>query len=131
MMILRRSIFIAFSVVVIVGFISCGGSDGKEEPASSPSASVVNASEITVKMQGTAGKYKYLPAAFTLSAGDSKDFKLVGDDELHTFTVEDLGINWELGPGETKSFSFTFSRAGTYKITCIPHPEMKGTITVQ
>ena len=114
MMMFQRSICTIFSAVVLIGFVACGGSDNsEEEPASAPLAPAVSASGITVKMEGTSGKYKYLPAAFTVSTGDSKDFKLVGDDELHTFTVEDLGINWELGPGETKRFSFTFSRAGT------------------
>ncbi len=131
-MMLKRLIWLSVPAAMMIGLVACGGGDGEESPAPAPPAAPVTAaSGFTVKMEGTTGKYKYSPASFTISAGDSKNFKLVGDDELHTFTIKGLGIDWDLGPGETKTFSFTFAQAGTYKVSCTPHPEMEGTITVQ
>ena len=127
----KRLIWFLAPAAMLIGLVACGGGDEAEAPASAPPAPVSGASGFTVKMEGSSGKYKYAPAAFTIAAGDKKDFNLVGDSDLHTFTVKGLGIDWDLGPGETKTFSFTFTQPGTYKVTCTPHPEMAGTITVQ
>jgi plastocyanin len=47
--------------------------------------------------------------------------------------VDELGIDQEMDAGETKIFNFTFSKAGVYKLFCIPHESlgMVGEIVVE
>ena len=60
-------------------------------------------------------------------------FTLSAETEFHTFTVDELGIDESVDASEKIRFSFTFDRAGIYKLVCIPHESlgMVGTITVQ
>ena len=128
---------IAFGVLSLT-ITACGGGDETEPapstapassaPAPAPSAGV---SDITVKMEGKAGQYKYNPREFNFKVGQSVTFTLVGDSDTHTFTADDLKIDEFLEQNETRSFVFTFDKAGTYMVVCIPHPEMTGTIRVQ
>ena len=126
--------------VLSLTIAACGGGDDTEPdaaPAIAPASSAPAAappaggSEITVKMEGKAGQYKYNPTEFNFKAGQSVTFTLVGDSDTHTFTADDLKIDEFLEQNETRSFTFTFDKAGTYKVVCIPHPEMTGTIRVQ
>ena len=82
-------------------------------------------------MVGREGSYEYDPNEMTFSAGQTITFSLVGNDDTHTFTIEDLDVDEFLEQNETRSITVAFNTAGTYKLTCIPHPEMKGTIVVQ
>ncbi len=60
-------------------------------------------------------------------------FALIAETEFHTFTVDDLGIDMELDSGETKTLTYTFDKAGVYKLICIPNEAlgMVGEIVVQ
>lgn len=50
----------------------------------------------------------------------------------HTFTIDELGINVRLAPGETKIMEITLSKAASYIFYCIPHRGlgMVGNLTV-
>ena len=75
--------------------------------------------------------YAFSPATITVKAG-SKVTWTNKDDVGHTVTSDDgapAAIESGLfGKGE--SFSFTFTKAGTYRYHCQPHPYMKGTVVV-
>ena len=79
--------------------------------------------------------YSFNPRQFVFSVGDSVDFTLISMDELHSFTVEELDINWSVSSEEPKEESFTFDQPGKYKLVCIIPPHqgmgMVGTVTVQ
>ncbi len=130
---LRLLLVMSFAVLVLSA--ACGSddteSDSGQSAAQSAAAAAAGSDVLTVSMVGTPSNYKYVPSDFSLQAGDTVSFKLVGDDEFHTFTVDDLDVDWSLSPKETKTFTFTFDEAGTYKIRCVPHSEMTGTLTVQ
>ncbi len=79
--------------------------------------------------------YVFEPGALRFEVGDAVEFRLLSVDEAHTFTVNDLGINWIVPKEEApQAQTFTFDRAGTFKLICIiPGHEgsgMVGTITV-
>ena len=82
---------------------------------------------------GGSGEYKFVPSEFTFSVGETVNFVLTSETEFHTFTVDDLGIDEQILPGETGTLSFTFDSPGEYTVICIPHEVlgMVGTITVQ
>ena len=124
--------------VLSVLLAACGGDD--EEPSAAPTgaqsaaaaaAGSGDGSTVGVKMTGRPGQYKYDPSEFTFKVGQTVAFTLTGDSDTHTFTVNDLDIDEFIAQNETRDFTFTFSQAGTFKLQCIPHPEMTGTITVQ
>jgi len=57
-------------------------------------------------------------------------------DDVHTFTVKDLDINWTVRESEEPNVqTYTFDRAGTFQLICaIPGHQgfgMVGTIAVQ
>jgi plastocyanin len=71
----------------------------------------------------------YAPEALTVSAGTTVRF--VNDDaDIHTFTDKNGAFDSNLlFQGQT--WQFVFNSPGTYEYTCLPHPWMTGTITVQ
>ena len=79
--------------------------------------------------------FAFDPDAITVAAGTEVVF--VNDDgAAHTVTegtdgaaADDPLLDEELGAGE--SASFTFEEPGTYDITCLFHPTMNMTVTVE
>jgi plastocyanin len=51
------------------------------------------------------------------------------DSVTHTVTADQGAFNSPVPPGN--SFSFTFTKAGTYTYHCMIHPSMTATIVVQ
>ncbi len=79
------------------------------------------------------GAYKFSPNELTASVGETIQFNITAETEFHTFTVDDLDIDVAVDAGQTETFVFTFDKAGTFRLFCIPHEAqgMVGTITVQ
>ena len=123
-------------MIVALASFACGGGD--EEKSAAPSAQTAaqaatasTAGSTKIKTVGTPGSYKYEPAVLAFKVGDTIEFAVEGDSDTHTFTVDDLDVDEFIETNQTLTFSVTFSQAGTFKLYCIPHPEMTGTITVQ
>lgn len=49
---------------------------------------------------------------------------------LHSFTIEDQGIDEQVQPGSEGTVDISLA-AGDYEFTCSFHPEMTGTLTVE
>lgn len=63
--------------------------------------------------------YVYEPMSFEFRVGETVEFRLISEDEPHTFTVRELGINWVVPKNEEPQVeTFTFSEAGTYRLVC-------------
>ncbi|MYF65695.1 MAG: hypothetical protein F4185_07490 [Chloroflexi bacterium] len=63
--------------------------------------------------------YVYEPRSFEFKVGETVEFRLISEDEPHTFTVKELGINWVVPFNEEPQVeTFTFSEAGTYRLVC-------------
>ncbi|MCY4447951.1 MAG: cupredoxin domain-containing protein [Chloroflexi bacterium] len=63
--------------------------------------------------------YVYEPRSFEFEVGETVEFRLISEDEPHTFTVKDLGINWVVPKNEEPQVeTFTFNEAGTYRLVC-------------
>lgn len=69
----------------------------------------------------------FSPAEISIEVGDTITWRN-DDDATHTATSETNWDSGDLAAGE--SFSFTFTRAGTYDYECLHHPEMRGTVIV-
>ena len=79
--------------------------------------------EITIK------DFDFGPMSLTIKAGAAVTWKNL-DGEPHTVVSED-GLFRSTALDEGDTFSFTFTKPGTYKYDCSIHPQMHGTIIVQ
>jgi plastocyanin len=93
---------------------------------SAPAAPAVPVSGNAVAIKG----FAFAPAALTVTAG-TKVTWTNQDSDAHTVTSAGSGgpLNSKaMGTGDT--FSFTFTKAGTYRYLCTIHPFMTATVTV-
>ena len=80
------------------------------------------------------GVYAFQPNKLTFEEGDNVRLLLMGRVEpegygYHTFTLPSQGFS-VLVPERTKSVWLSFNEPGEFEFYCIPHPWMRGTITV-
>ena len=132
-----RSGAVALALVGSFGLLAaCGGSGGK--PAAAPSmASMPMAppsgagAAAPVAGNGVAIQgFAFAPAALTVPVGTTVTWTN-RDSDAHTVTSDGSGgpLNSKaLATGDT--FSFTFTKAGTYHYLCTIHPFMTATVTV-
>ena len=88
---------------------------------------------VTNRDAGGSGEYRFDPAELRFDLGQEVTFSLSGETEFHTFTVEELGIDVSLEAGEIVEYTYTFDKAGTFRLFCIPHEAlgMMGEIVVE
>tara|TARA_B100001123_G_C14980645_1_gene895440 strand:+ start:117 stop:599 length:483 start_codon:yes stop_codon:yes gene_type:complete len=81
---------------------------------------------------GKTGEYIFAPDVLNFKKGESVDFTLTAESEVHNFNIEPLNIDTDIDAGETLSFNYVFDTVGTFKFICIFHEAngMVGTITV-
>jgi len=71
----------------------------------------------------------FAPKTITVNVGDTVSWKNVGQ-QTHTITADDRSFDsGNLAPGKT--FTHTFTKAGTFKFHDQDHPGMTGTVVVQ
>ena len=74
----------------------------------------------------------------TISVGDALVFPNgltssgSSSTETHFFTIDELGINEAIDPGEDTNFGYTLSppEPGTYRIYCSAHPDAHGSVVL-
>jgi plastocyanin len=122
----------------MVGTITVSDTPASQAPVpTAPAAAPAEAPGTDVSVQFTdakgLGPFEFDPSEFSFDAGEAVSFTFTSESQLHTFTVDDLGIDVTVDGGETVEFSFTFDKPGTYELVCIPHLAlgMVGTITVR
>ena len=60
---------------------------------------------------------KFSPSTMTIKAG--KPYRLeLSSKGPHTYTIDNLGINFVVASGETKTFDLLVSKKGTYNVYC-------------
>ena len=109
--------------------VSCGG----EDPAATwRSADVLPGEELSVEVE--LRNYAFSPRKFELRQGETIEFIMDSVDILHSFTVEELDIDWHVNRNDVITEEFTFDRPGEYRLICIiPGHEvlgMRGTIVI-
>ena len=134
-------------LAVAVIAAACGGEESGGAPAAPPTPTVAAAApaaaqpapssggrvvRIDNQDKGGSGVYQFVPSELNFQVGDTVTFEITAETEFHTFTVDDLGIDVSLEAGETVTHTYTFDKAGVFKLLCIPHETfgMTGTITV-
>ena len=94
-------------------------------PMSSNSSSAVATDKVAIQ------NYNFSPSSIKVKAGTTVTW--TNQDDVHHTVTMDSGSSGgpdssQLGKGE--SYSYTFSKAGTYNYHCGIHPEMHGTVIV-
>ena len=95
--------------------------------------------EITVVNMdpGGGGDYAFQPVDLEVALGEKVTFELIAKTELHSFTIDALGIDRDVDGSQERDkvelLTHTFDKAGTYDIVCIYHEcsGMVGTLTVK
>ncbi|HEU5140171.1 MAG TPA: cupredoxin domain-containing protein [Bacillales bacterium] len=78
--------------------------------------------------------FYFEPKKITIQQGEKAKLTLKNEgDAEHTFTVEELGVDVEIEPGETKTITITGKKPGTYMLICEYHKDkgMTGKIIVK
>lgn len=100
----------------VAGICVAGGCGGDGEPQPTPTAVESREGSVSVVLKNSA----FEPERLRFSAGETVEFNLNSVDEVHTFTVEELGINWVVTKeNEPQSYNFVFERPGTYNLVCV------------
>ena len=95
------------------------------DPAPAPKLTVAAAASGSV----TISDFEFTPASITVDVGDTVTWSNAGPT-AHSATA--TGGSFDTGIfSEGQSRSHTFQEAGTFAYICTPHPQMKGTVTVQ
>ena len=145
---MHRHRLLPLPLLLALTLAACGGGDAaSDEPVASTAASEaatpsVAASEAAAPSEGASDEVRVTLDGFafdetelTISAGTEVTF-LNADSAAHTVTE---GVDGEAADSPiiddevaaNQSTSFTFDEAGTYEITCLFHPTMNMTITVE
>ena len=126
---MRRLSAVAALLTLALAAAACNGED---PTATWRSADVLPGEALSVDVE--LRNYAFTPRQFEIRQGDTIEFVLDSIDILHSFTVEELDIDWHLNKNDELTESHTFDRPGTYRLICIiPGHEvlgMRGTIVV-
>ena len=96
--------------------------------ASADSSSATAATPAATPMLVTIKDFAFNPSTLSVPVGGSVTFKNL-DTASHT--ASDGAGAWDSGNLDTgQSWTYTFKKAGTYKIVCKYHPSMHGVIVV-
>jgi LPXTG-motif cell wall-anchored protein len=102
---------------------SVAGAEPAPAPAAKPKVVAAAAGGVTIK------DFSFGPKTLTINTGDSVTWTNQGPTG-HSTTAK--GGGWDSGVlSAGKSFSHTFTQAGTYQYFCTPHPFMTATIVVK
>ncbi len=126
-------------VLIVAG---CGGSSAAASPTSTATAAptatsvptaTTNSNQATVTIIGNyySGQFSFSPATMTVKVGTTVIW--TNNASVPHTSTSDAGsaVTWDSGlinPGST--FSFTFTRAGTFAYHCNVHAYMHGSIVV-
>ena len=118
-------------LIVPVAFAACGGGDD--------GGSSSNGDTTAGRAKGEEGvpdgapfidqnNLKFIPTKITANAGEKIYFKN-SETAIHTVTIDSKNVSGNMRKGDI--VTWTAPKAGTYKVTCDYHPQMKATITIE
>ena len=131
----------ALSLALVAG--ACGGDDDESSAGDEPAATVdagaagdqgdAGGGGETVALELEAQDFEFAPATLTAPAGAEVTLTLRNTgDAPHTFTAGAVGVDEEVGAGESADVTFTMPDSGTLEFVCTFHEAqgMTGTIDV-
>jgi len=75
--------------------------------------------------------FEFGPGTITAQKGEVSLYVTNNDSARHTFTVDELGVDESIAPGQSKQITFD-AEAGEFRFYCKPHdPGMEGELKIQ
>ena len=138
LIIMKKTPLIIGAVVVVLALVAVIATSGKKDTMSMGSTDTMSAKSKMDSVPADAvatnkveiADYKFGSGAIKVKVGTTVTWTNT-DPVRHNIVADDGGMpNGELfGKGET--YSYTFSKAGTFKYHCAPHAYMHGTVIVE
>ncbi|GAC1499618.1 MAG: hypothetical protein NVS1B10_02540 [Candidatus Saccharimonadales bacterium] len=131
---------VVVAAIALVGLIIIGGSNKKSmstgttnSPSSSNSSKTSSTSDSSSAAANAVSieNYMFTPMAVKVKVGDTITWTNK-DSVHHTVTADKTSNDAPNSPlfGKGETYSFKFTKAGTYTFHCNPHPYMHGTVEV-
>lgn len=131
----NKAPWLIVGIVLLLGIAGAGAYSflnlGKSSPMVASGSNDRAASRAAAVNEVTIQQYSFEPMTIKVKVG-TKVTWTNKDSVAHTVTTQDgapAAIDSGLF-GKNKSYSFTFTKSGTYNYYCQPHPYMKGTVIV-
>lgn len=135
----KTPIIIISAFVVVIALVALvAASGGKKSMSSTAGDSMSSGSNSSSSTSSTAvmadkvtiSNYMYTPADIKVKVGTTVTW--TNQDAVRHNIVSDDG-KFPEGKlfGKDETFTYTFSKAGTFKYHCSPHPYMHGSVTVE
>ncbi len=125
----------AAATLLLVGVFvlgACGGDDSTSSTPGAPTLDAGQAMKVDAIPDSAAvvdqNNLTFKPATLSVTKGQAVYFK-DSESAIHTVTVNGKNLSGTMKQGDI--ISWTPPAAGTYKITCDYHPQMRSTITVE
>ena len=131
----KLTFIIAVVVVIIIGgVIAAGGMKKTATQTTTKSSSTSSAltegavATMDIKIEN----YMFLPMVTKVKVGDTVTWTNM-DTVHHNVVADQKSADAPDGPliGKGETYSFKFTKAGTYTFHCDPHPYMHGTVVVE
>ncbi len=141
--IITKAWFCLFAVSLLLTLAACGGTSTGATPTAAPTATPTTAptatptptlaapTPTTAPSSGNSVSimnFSFNPKSLTVKVG-TKVTWTNNDSVTHTVTADNGAFDSPVESGST--FSFTFTKPGTYAYHCSIHPSMTATIIVQ
>ena len=131
----KTPVIIIAAVVVVIAIVGIVAASGGKKTSSSNTAGTDNMSSSAVANAVAADKvtisnYMFAPGDIKVKMGTTVTW--TNQDSVKHNVVSDDGMMPDgklIGKDET--YTYTFTKAGTYKYHCSPHPYMHGSVTVE
>ena len=68
--------------------------------------------------------YAFGPKDFSFKVGTTYTLTLIGDNQIHTFSVKELWGDIFISPNETVLQNVTPDQKGVFKLICLPHESL-------
>ena len=104
-----------FVIALIAITLIVGGCSKAATPA--PNQTPAPADAVTVKTVRVSDA-GFEPSILAVTKGETVKLTVVSRDTSHTFTIDELEINIDVGAGQTATKEFTVDKAGTFAFYC-------------
>ncbi|MGK2964162.1 MAG: cupredoxin domain-containing protein [Tepidiformaceae bacterium] len=113
----RLAILLLAAVLIVIAAVGCGSEDPAPNPNVPDGAPHIDQDNLNFK-----------PNELTVAAGVNIYFTN-SETALHTVNLGSENLSGDMRKGAV--FTYAFAEPGEYRVSCLYHPQMRATITVE
>ncbi len=131
----KLTFIIAVVVIIIIGGVVAAGGMKKTDTQMTTKSSTASSAPVegaVATMSVKIENYMFMPMVTKVKVGDTVTWTNM-DAVHHNVVADQKSADGPDGPliGKGETYSFKFTKAGTYTFHCDPHPYMHGTVVVE